>query len=75
MSPKLVPGEHPVPLAACRGPVGRLFKRFGRVQCECGSADPLIAKEVLSCTRSDNKNPFLRILEPSDGLEPSTPSL
>jgi hypothetical protein len=32
--------------------------------------------EVLRCTKLDNKNPrFAGILEPSDGLEPSTPSL
>jgi len=38
--------------------------------------DSLLTKEVLFCTKIGNKNPRLAgILEPSDGLEPSTPSL
>ena len=37
---------------------------------------PLLRREVLGYTNFDNKNPrFAGILEPSDGLEPSTPSL
>jgi hypothetical protein len=36
----------------------------------------LLFKEVLDARSSDNKNPcFAGMLEPSDGLEPSTPSL
>ena len=40
------------------------------------SYEHLLEKEVLSCTRlRQQKSPFAGILEPSDGLEPSTPSL
>jgi hypothetical protein len=40
------------------------------------SYEQLLDKELLDHTNPDNKNPrFPGILEPSDGLEPSTPSL
>ena len=42
--------------------------------------DPLLAEEVLRSVRSGNKKAaicsgFVLLKEPSDGLEPSTPSL
>jgi hypothetical protein len=40
------------------------------------TVDHLLSKEVLDALNTDNKNlRFAGILEPSDGLEPSTPSL
>jgi hypothetical protein len=52
---------------------GGVFKPFLHARYELPIVD---VKEVLGCTNPDNKNPrFAGILEPSDGLEPSTPSL
>ena len=43
--------------------VGRSFKRFGRTPCECGSADPLLAREVLHGINADNKKSDLQVLQ------------
>jgi hypothetical protein len=49
---------------------------FARVAAHGTSLDPLLDTEVLCLISTDNKiNCFAGILEPSDGLEPSTPSL
>jgi hypothetical protein len=79
-SPKPVPREHPVHLAARRSFAGRLFKRFGRAPHECGSTDPLLCKGGALRFQFRQQNPpicgrFFYSNEPSDGLEPSTPSL
>ena len=55
---------------------GRLFKPFPRSLSASAIIEALRHKEVLGCTNPGNENPlFAGILEPSDGLEPSTPSL
>jgi hypothetical protein len=62
--------------ASCGTKESRDFQHLSEVRTRAFTIDPLLAREVLLCTSSDNKNPrFAGILEPSDGLEPSTPSL
>ena len=49
---------------------------FGRLAARHSTVDPLPVREVPCHTNPGNKNPrFPGILEPSDGLEPSIPSL
>ena len=76
VSPEPVPKKGSLERVAARRPGSTEFKPNLRPAEAPSTADTLLVKEVLLCTSPDNKNPrFAGILEPSDGLEPSTPSL
>jgi hypothetical protein len=74
MCPQNLSPTQPAPVH--RGLKSGLRKRSNALRGRRGTPASLLAKEVLGYAYSGNKNPrFAGILEPSDGLEPSNPSL